>query len=77
MTPIGILIGTLVTTLSHFTQGELIAAGINAFAAGTFLYMSTLHHINHHQRSHQGEGLKEFISLVIGLTIMAGLAIWT
>jgi zinc transporter ZupT len=75
MTPIGILLGTTVNLFSY-SASLLTTAGINAFAAGTFLYMSTLHHINHHQRSHEGEGLMEFFSLLVGLMVMAGLAFW-
>lgn len=77
MTPLGIVLGTSVTLFLHLEKGQLIAAGINAFAAGTFLYMSTLHHINHHQRSHEGEGMIEFVALLAGLMIMAALAAWT
>ncbi len=75
MTPAGIAFGTSLTMLLQAQTGLLLTAGFNAFAAGTFLYMSTLHHINHHQRSHHGEGLIEFVALVAGLSVMAGLAI--
>jgi zinc transporter 1/2/3 len=73
MTPLGILLGH---TLIEFKGSYLLTAGFNAFAAGTFLYISTLHHINHHERSHESEGLIEFLSLLFGLTIMALLALW-
>jgi len=36
-----------------------------------------LHHINHHKRSHEGEGMIEFAALVGGLCVMALLAIWS
>jgi zinc transporter 1/2/3 len=75
MTPLGIILGTSLTLFLQFKTGLLLTAGFNAFAAGTFLYMSTLHHINHHQRSHHGEGLLEFMAVLAGLAIMAGLAI--
>lgn len=74
MTPIGIAIGTVMTTAFQFKSGQLITAAFNAFAAGTFLYMSTLHHINHHARQHEAEGLLEFASLLAGLMVMALLA---
>lgn len=77
MTPLGISLGTTMIYFLHHQTGQFIIACINAFAAGTFLFMSTLHHINHHQRSHEGEGLIEFASLLAGLMIMAGLAVWT
>lgn len=75
MTPVGIALGTSLTVLLQLKTEQFITAGFNAFAAGTFLYMSTLHHINHHQRSHHGEGLTEFAAVVLGLVIMAGLAV--
>lgn len=77
MTPLGIAAGTMLTLYLHLKWGVLLAAGFNAFAAGTFLYMSTLHHINHHQRSHEGEGLIEYAALVGGLSVMAILAMWS
>ena len=76
MTPLGIGLGTILTYHMHQQIGLLLTAGFNAFAAGTFLYMSTLHHINHHQRSHEGEGILEFLALLVGLCIMAVLAVW-
>jgi zinc transporter 1/2/3 len=77
MTPLGIALGTSMSLYLQSDRGQLISAAFNAFAAGTFLYMSTLHHINHHKRSHYGEGLREFFLLVVGLGIMAGVAAWT
>jgi zinc transporter 1/2/3 len=77
MTPIGIGLGTTMTLFLQYKTGKLLTAGFSAFAAGTFLYMSTLHHINHHKRSHHGEGMKEYIALLIGLFVMAGLAAWS
>jgi zinc transporter 1/2/3 len=74
MSPLGIAVGTTMTFYLSSRSGQLATAGFNAFAAGTFLYMSTLHHINHHQRSHHGEGLREFLALLVGLCVMAGIA---
>lgn len=76
MTPLGIALGTVMTDRLSFESGGLITAGFNAFAAGTFLYMSTLHHINHHKRMHDTENLTEFMFLLTGLVVMAGLAWW-
>jgi zinc transporter 1/2/3 len=74
MTPIGIFLGTIIARSLQFSQGQLLIAGFNAFAAGTFLYMSTLHHINHHERMHEKENLMEFLFLFMGLAVMALLA---
>jgi zinc transporter 1/2/3 len=76
MTPLGIAIGTSMSIYLQSETGRLITAAFNAFAAGTFLYMSTLHHINHHKNSHYGEGLWEFFALLIGLAVMAAIAVW-
>lgn len=76
MTPLGIAFGTTLSFVLQFKSGLWLLAGFNAFAAGTFLYMSTLHHINHHERQHEGENLFEFIFLTLGLIIMAIVAWW-
>jgi zinc transporter 1/2/3 len=76
MTPLGILVGTSLSSLLQARASMLFTASFNAFAAGTFLYMSTLHHINHHHRQHEAENLLEFVALLVGLIIMGGLAIW-
>lgn len=76
MTPLGIALGTLLTTSLASSQERLVTAGFNAFAAGSFLYISTLHHINHHQREHADEGLWEFLCLLLGLVVMGVIACW-
>lgn len=76
MTPLGISLGAALTSSSGINEGGLLTASFNAFAAGTFLYMSTLHHINHHERQHEKEGLWEFGALLAGLIVMAVLGIW-
>ena len=76
MTPFGIALGDTLTMFLQFKSVQLVTAGFNAFAAGTFLYMSTLHHINHHQREHHGEGLLEFLSLLVGMVLMGAIAVW-
>jgi solute carrier family 39 (zinc transporter), member 1/2/3 len=76
MTPLGILLGSMVNELS-FKHDQLIAGIFNAFAAGTFLYISTLHHIHFHQHAKDTRGLLEFASLVAGACAMALIALWT
>lgn len=77
MTPLGISIGTAVSELTFARHGELAAALFNAFAAGTFLYISTLHHIRFHKHQHEAQGLMEFICLVFGVAAMGVIALWT
>jgi len=76
MTPLGIAMGTILTLFLQNQTSQLLTAGFNAFAAGTFLYMSTLHHINHHHRVHDSEGIIEFFVFLAGLSVMALLALW-
>jgi len=76
MTPLGIFGGALLTESLQWRAGQILTAGFNAFAAGTFLYMSTLHHINHHHDVNERESFVEFWFLIFGLLIMAALAWW-
>lgn len=76
MTPLGIGAGTSINLLSDSVNGELTESLFNAFAAGTFLYIATLHHIRFHNRNENTEGLHEFIYLFLGLLIMAIIALW-
>lgn len=76
MTPAGICFGTAVQQMAFFSNGELAAAILNAFAAGTFLYISTLHHIHFHKHAHDMQGMLEFACLVVGLATMGVIALW-
>jgi zinc transporter 1/2/3 len=77
MTPLGIGLGTLVQELTQADNGELAAAIFNAFAAGTFLYISTLHHIHFHQHTEDSQGIIEFGCLAFGTLMMGVIALWT
>jgi len=74
MTPLGIGTGAAITSEASAHTAPLLTACFNAFAAGTFLYMSTLHHINHHHQHHAKENLTELWFLIAGLLLMAALA---
>ncbi|MDA8562027.1 ZIP family metal transporter [Gammaproteobacteria bacterium] len=76
MTPLGVFIGAILSSNTELRSTQLVTASFNAFAAGTFLYMSTLHHINHHEKEHESENLTEFLFLLIGMILMATLAWW-
>lgn len=74
VTPIGILCGSLINKLA---KANLLIAIFNSGAAGSFLYMATLHHVQFHQRTTERvQNWLEFILLVIGLSSMAVVAIW-
>jgi len=78
MTPLGISLGTAINqfSMTESNSNILIAAIFNAFAAGTFLYISTLHHVHFHQHGRDTQGLLEFASLVAGAAAMAVIALW-
>lgn len=75
MTPFGIGIGALINRYAYIGNGELAEAIFNAFAAGTFLYISTLHHVRFHQHTEETQGLQEFACLLSGLVMMAATAL--
>ncbi len=76
MTPLGIGFGTLINYFTQSTWGELLEASFDAFAAGTFLYMSALHHIRFHQRAEKSQNMLEFACLAFGLVTMGVIAAW-
>lgn len=76
MTPLGILFGTAINLMTFVRHGELTAAIFNAFAAGSFLYISTLHHVHFHEHTKDARGLVEFAALVLGSVTMGLIAIW-
>ena len=53
MTPLGISLGAVINAFTFAKDGMLVAAIFNAFAAGTFLYISTLHHIRFHEHTEE------------------------
>lgn len=77
MTPLGILFGAEISRFAVGSTGALTSALFNAFAAGTFLYISTLHHVHFHAHEHhEKQGLLEFACLVAGTATMALIAMW-
>lgn len=77
MTPLGILGGAGINIWALSSNGELMAAIFDAFAAGTFLYISTLHHVHFHKHATETQGMLEFFSLVAGVVAMGAIALWT
>jgi zinc transporter ZupT len=74
MTPLGIFLGEIVNASgSH----QLLASLFTAFAAGTFLYISTLHHVHFHKHADEAQGMLEFGCLVVGVVMMGVIAVWT
>ena len=74
MTPLGIILGAVINSSEGSRQ---LAALFNAFAAGTFLYISTLHHVHFHHHGDEAQGMLEFACLAAGAMMMGVIAIWT
>lgn len=74
MTPLGILLGDVVSASAGSSQ---LASLFTAFAAGTFLYISTLHHVHFHQHGDEAQGMLEFVCLAAGAVMMGIIAVWT
>ncbi|MBA3662445.1 MAG: ZIP family metal transporter [Gammaproteobacteria bacterium] len=76
LTPLGICLGTWLDIISLGSRGVIIASMFNAFAAGSFLYISTIHHVHFHNHARGIRSMMEFASLFLGTTIMGVIAIW-
>jgi zinc transporter ZupT len=75
MTPIGISIGSL---LEHTTSAyPLLMPIFSALAAGTFLYIGTLHGLGRATMIQRCCNIREFLFMILGFGIMAVVAIWT
>lgn len=75
MTPLGIVLGTAAAeTLSKYTLIEPI---FNALAAGTFLYLGTLHGLEKATLIKQCCDLQRYYFVILGFAIMAVVAVWT
>ena len=75
MVPLGIITGTAVTqSLNHY---PLIEPIFSSLAAGTFLYLGTLHGLDRATLISQCCNLKRFCLVIVGFAIMAVVAIWT
>lgn len=74
MTPLGIFLGEIVNSSGG---SQLLASLFTAFAAGTFLYISTLHHVHFHRHGDEARGMIEFACLTAGVIMMGLIAVWT
>ena len=75
MTPLGILSGELVTHTLY--QRLWLAPTFNALAAGTFLYMGTLHGLSRSILVKHCCNTRQFGYVVLGFGLMAVVALWT
>ena len=75
MTPLGIVVGTSATTF--LKNYPLLQPIFSSLAAGTFLYLGTLHGLEKATLIKQCCDLKRFYYVILGFSIMAIVAIWT
>lgn len=75
MAPFGIFLGTSITT--YLPKNNLLEPIFTSLAAGTFLYLGTLHGLEKGVLVKQCCNLKHFSFVIIGFGIMAIIAIYT
>lgn len=75
MTPLGILLGASAETF--FGNYPMLPPIFSSLAAGTFLYLGTLHGLEKATLIRQCCDLKRFYFVILGFAIMAVVAIWT
>ena len=75
MTPLGILMGNGIE--HHLQHIPLLEPIFSALAAGTFIYLGTLHGLNRAIMVRRCCNLKHFSFVIIGFAIMAVVALWT
>lgn len=75
MTPIGIILGNYVMTLA--SQHNYLQPIFTSFAAGTFLYIGTLHGLKRSVMVERCCNLHDFGFVIVGFSLMAIVAIWT
>lgn len=74
MTPIGIILGNWLIATTQATT--LLTPILSALAAGTFIYIGTLHGLERASLIKHCCNLKEFTVMVLGFTLMAIVGIW-
>jgi solute carrier family 39 (zinc transporter), member 1/2/3 len=75
MTPIGIILGDQISHVS--AQHNFIQPVFTALAAGTFLYIGTLHGLKRSVMIERCCNLRDFSFVIIGFALMAVVALWT
>ena len=75
MTPLGILFGSAIQ--DSFQNYHVLEPIFGSLAAGTFLYIGTLHGLNRSVLIEKCCNFKEFTFVVLGFTIMAIVVIWS
>ena len=77
MTPIGILLGTAVSAILDATGEQIFEALFDAIAAGTFVYIASLDILREEFLPPRRDRWTRWLWALIGLLLMAVVAIWT
>ena len=75
MTPLGIMIGSFIINVLSGSAAEFSIAMFDALAAGTFIYVAIMDIFQEEFKNRQNTYMK-FIMSVLGLLLMALLAVW-
>ena len=74
MTPLGVVIGE---ALTHYAESHVLIAPIcNSLAAGTFIYLGTVHGLKKSVFLRACQKPIEFLFMLLGFALMAVVAIW-
>lgn len=73
ITPLGIFVASLIMYALQTSAGNILGATLNAITAGTFLYLGTEHMV---EKTKLFENSIEILALILGITLMAVVAIW-
>lgn len=76
MTPLGLIMGMLGTTVLQGTTATLVEGAFDALTAGTFIYVAVLDIIDE-ELAGGADKLATFALIVTGLAFIALLALWT
>ena len=76
MVPVGVLLGSMFSTIFSGTLDVIFEGIFDALAAGTFLYVGILEIMSEVFEEKQHNWAK-LVLVFIGFTLMAGIAIWT
>ena len=75
MAPLGIFVGSM--TLSSVPNMHMLEPIFSSLAAGTFLYLGTLHGLNRAVMVDKCCNIKQYSFVIAGFLLMAIVAIWT
>jgi zinc transporter 1/2/3 len=75
MTPFGIFLGNLANS-DNLTGNHILAPIFTSLAAGTFLYIGTLHGLNRAVMVERCCNLRDYMFVILGFSLMAIIGIW-